>query len=138
MQRDPEFFQIPKETLNNSVSAEQRIFCPIRAVLKMGNTSSIPAFPKLSSEPKSSAVSSYLIIQSSPNDDIAVSFRSAHLPSPTLPYGPYGWGFRHFRPVRQGIWMPALIILKSGGGRLRRGAALGTMEPEQEKRRKSP
>ena len=53
-----------RETLNNSVSAEQRIFCPIRAVLKMGNTSSIPAFPKLSSEPKSSAVSSYLIIQS--------------------------------------------------------------------------
>ena len=53
-----------RETLNNSVSAEQRIFCPIRAVLKMGNTSSIPAFPKLSSEPKPSAVSSYLIIQS--------------------------------------------------------------------------
>ena len=66
MQRDPEFFQIPKETLNNSVSAEQRIFCPIRAVLNMGNTSSIPAFPKLSSESKSSAVSSYLIIQSFP------------------------------------------------------------------------
>ena len=58
---------IIKETLNNSVSAEQRIFCPIRAVLKMGNTSSIPAFPKLSTEPKSSAVSSYLIIQSFPN-----------------------------------------------------------------------
>ena len=57
---------IPKETLNKSSAAGQRIFCPIRAVLKMGNTYSIPPFPELSAEPKSSAVSSCRFNQSFP------------------------------------------------------------------------
>ena len=49
---------IPRESLNKSSAAEQRIFCPIRTVWKTGNTSSIPPFPKLSPETKSPAVSS--------------------------------------------------------------------------------
>lgn len=47
-----------KEPLNKSSSAEQRIFCPIRAVQKTGNTSSIPVLFELSPVTKSLAVSS--------------------------------------------------------------------------------
>ena len=49
-----------EETLINSPSAEQRIFCPSCAVLKMGKTYSITAFLELSSVPKPSAVGSRL------------------------------------------------------------------------------
>ena len=47
-----------REPLNKSSAAGRPFFCPCRAVLKMGNTSSIPPFLELSSEPKSSTVSS--------------------------------------------------------------------------------
>ena len=56
-----------REVLNKSSSAGQQIFCPIRAVLEMGNTYSIPPFPELSAEPKSSAASSCRFNQSFPN-----------------------------------------------------------------------
>ena len=46
------------EPLNKSSAAEQRIFCSLSAVWKIGNTYSIPRFPKLSEEAKSLAVSS--------------------------------------------------------------------------------
>ena len=47
-----------REPLNKSSTAEQRIFCSLSAVWKIGNTYSIPRFPKLSEEAKSLAVSS--------------------------------------------------------------------------------
>ena len=47
-----------REALNKSSSAEHRSFFPIHAVLKMGNTHSIPAFSELLAESKSLAVSS--------------------------------------------------------------------------------
>ena len=47
-----------------SSSAGKRIFCPIRAVLKAGNTYSIPPLSELSAEPKSSADSSRRFNQS--------------------------------------------------------------------------
>ena len=53
-----------KGPLNKSSSAERRIFCPIRAVLKTGNTYSIPLFSELSAKPKSSAASSCRFNQS--------------------------------------------------------------------------
>ena len=52
------------ETLNNSSAAEQRIFSPIRAVQKTGNTYSIPPFSEPSAGEKSLAASSCRIIQS--------------------------------------------------------------------------
>ena len=58
---------IPREALNKSSSAEQRIFCPIRAVRKTGNTSSIPVFFELSPVTKSLAVSSCRFNQSFPS-----------------------------------------------------------------------
>ena len=57
----------PKEPLNNSATAGWRVFCPIRAVPKLGNTQSIPAISVLSAEPKSLATSSCRIIQRFPN-----------------------------------------------------------------------
>ena len=54
---------ISKEPLNNSATAGWRVFCPIRAVPKLGNTQSIPAISVLSAEPKSLATSSCRIIQ---------------------------------------------------------------------------
>ena len=57
----------PKEPLNKSASAGRRIFCPIRAVLKAGNTYSIPPLSELSAETKSSAASSCRFNQSFPN-----------------------------------------------------------------------
>ena len=56
----------PKEALNQSPSAEQRIFFPSCAVSKAGNTQSIPPFWKPSSGEKSLAVSSRRLIQSFP------------------------------------------------------------------------
>ena len=53
-----------KEPLNKSPSAEQRIFCSLSAVWKIGNTYSIPRFFKLSEEAKSLAVSSCRFNQS--------------------------------------------------------------------------
>ena len=53
-----------KKPLNKPYAAERRIFCPSRAVPKTGNTYSIPPFPELSPEPKSSAVSSCRFNQS--------------------------------------------------------------------------
>ena len=53
-----------KEPLNKSSSAGRRIFCPTRAVLKAGNTYSIPPLSELSAETKSSAASSCRFIQS--------------------------------------------------------------------------
>ena len=60
-------FRGTKETLNKSSAAGRRIFCPIRSVLKTGNTYSIPTFSELSAEPKSSAASSCRFNQSFPN-----------------------------------------------------------------------
>ena len=51
-------FHYKREPLNPSSAAERRIFCPIRAVCKAGNTYSIPPLFKLSTEPKSLDVSS--------------------------------------------------------------------------------
>jgi len=53
-----------RETLNKSSASGRRIFCPIRAVLKAGNTQSIPPLSELSAEPKSSAISSCRFNQS--------------------------------------------------------------------------
>ena len=53
-----------RETLNKSSAAGRRIFCPIRSVLKVGNTYSIPPLSELSAEPKSSAASSCRFNQS--------------------------------------------------------------------------
>ena len=53
-----------KEPLNKSSAAEQRIFFPIHAEWKTGNTRSIPLFSILLSEKKSLAASSCLFIQS--------------------------------------------------------------------------
>ena len=61
-----------KEPLNKSSSAGRRIFCPTRAVLKAGNTYSIPPLSELSSEAKSSAASSCRFNQSFPKDDAVV------------------------------------------------------------------
>ena len=55
-----------KEPLNNSATAGWRVFCPIRAVPKLGNTQSIPAISVLSAEPKSLATSSCRMIQRFP------------------------------------------------------------------------
>ena len=55
-----------KEPLNNSAAAGWRVFCPIRSVLKLGNTQSIPPILVLSAEPKSLATSSCRIIQRFP------------------------------------------------------------------------
>ena len=60
------FSQCAKETLNNSSAAGQRIFSPIRAVQKTGNTYSIPPFSEPSVGEKSLAASSCRIIQSFP------------------------------------------------------------------------
>ena len=57
-----------KEPLNKSSTAEQRIFCSLSAVWKIGNTYSIPRFPKLSEEAKSLAVSSCRFNQSFPKN----------------------------------------------------------------------
>ena len=53
-----------KEPLNKSSAAEQRIFFPIHAEWKTGNTRSIPLFSILLSEEKSLAVSSCRFNQS--------------------------------------------------------------------------
>ena len=53
-----------KEPLNKSSAAEQRIFFPIHAEWKTGNTRSIPLFSILLSEKKSLAVSSCRFNQS--------------------------------------------------------------------------
>ncbi len=53
-----------REPLNKSSSAGRRIFCPTRAVLKAGNTQSIPPLSELSAETKSSAASSCRFNQS--------------------------------------------------------------------------
>ena len=53
-----------KEPLNKSAAAERRIFSPIRAVQKTGNTYSIPPFFEPSAGEKSLAASSCRIIQS--------------------------------------------------------------------------
>ena len=52
------------ETLNKSPSAEQRIFFSIRAVLKAGNTQSIPPLSEPSAKEKSLAVGSCRFLQS--------------------------------------------------------------------------
>ena len=52
------------EPLNKSSTAEQRIFCSLSAVWKIGNTYSIPRFSKLCEEAKSLAVGSCRINQS--------------------------------------------------------------------------
>ena len=53
-----------REPLNKSSAAEQRIFFPIHAEWKTGNTRSIPLFSILLSEEKSLAVSSCRFNQS--------------------------------------------------------------------------
>ena len=58
--------KVSMETLNKSPSAEQRIFFPSCAVLKAGNTQSIPPLLIPSSGEKSHAVSSRRFIQSFP------------------------------------------------------------------------
>ena len=58
-----------RETLNKSPSAEQRLFSPIRAVPKAGNTQSIPPLSELSASEKSLAVSSRGFTQSFPRED---------------------------------------------------------------------
>ena len=55
-----------REALNKSSAAEQRIFFSIRAVSKVGNTSSIPPLLKLSAEEKSLAVSTCRFVQRFP------------------------------------------------------------------------
>ena len=62
-----------RKPLNNSATAGWRVFCPIRAVPKLGNTQSIPAISVLSAEPKSLATSSCRIIQRFPRNQ-AVPF----------------------------------------------------------------
>ena len=59
----PFSFRVTKEPLNNTAAAERRVFCPIRAVPKLGNTQSIPPISVLSAESKSLATSSCRIIQ---------------------------------------------------------------------------
>ncbi len=76
-----------KEPLNKSSSAGLRIFCPIRAVLKAGNTYSIPPLSELSAEPKSSAASSCRFNQSFPKSGVAAAIRSAALAHKALSIG---------------------------------------------------
>ena len=49
--------KIQKATPHNVSCGLRQVFCPIRAVLKMGNTQSIPTFPEPSSGSKSLAES---------------------------------------------------------------------------------
>ena len=76
-----------KEPLNKSSSAGLRIFCPIRAVLKAGNTYSIPPLSELSAETKSSAASSCRFNQSFPKSCVAAAIRSAALAHKALSIG---------------------------------------------------
>ena len=67
-----------KEPLNKSPEAGRRIFCPIRSVLKTGNTCSIPPFSELSAEPKSFAASCCRFNQR--------FLKTAHHPFPGMQY----------------------------------------------------
>ena len=75
-----------REPLNKSSSAGRRIFCPTRAVLKAGNTQSIPPLSELSAETKSSAASSCRFNQSFPSQ----------IPPPCLK-NRHGGGFCRYR-----------------------------------------
>ena len=55
---------IIKEALNKSSAVGRRIFCPIRAVLKLENTPSIPPIQEPSAEPKSLAANTCRFVQS--------------------------------------------------------------------------
>ena len=79
-----------KEPLNKSSAAEQRIFFPIHAEWKTGNTRSIPLFSILLSEKKSLAVSSCRFNQSFLNQ-IAKLTEEGHLAWDCVAYNPIGF-----------------------------------------------
>ena len=62
-------YNLPKETLNKSSAAGQRIFCFHAAVLKVGNTQSIPSLLIPCLETKSLAASSCRFNQSFPKNE---------------------------------------------------------------------
>ena len=62
----PKVAQSPREPLNQSSAAEQRIFSPIRSASKAGNTYSIPPLLELSASEKTLAASACRLNQSFP------------------------------------------------------------------------